>query len=339
MPKGIKIFIGIFILIAIPFAIFYLINFDFKGSFSKKACLFCNKSLAEQSGIPESWLQRYSLEVKNKEDIENDIDNDELSLLAEYQNSTNPLNPDTDGDGYNDGKEVRDGYSPIGEGKLDKDRDGLPDFWENKVGLSTTKDDSALDPDKDGLSNLLEFAHLTDPFKSDSDGDGFLDQAEIQNGYDPMVEGDARPALSIEIEKIDVTAPIVWTTSNNEKSLLKDLEKGVVRLPKTGIPAQEGNMVISGHSSNYVWAKGNYNYIFQNLNELIPGDKIILKTTQANGKVFEKTYIIKKKQVVKPDDPLIFENNEGLSEITLVTCWPLRTTWKRLIIKAEPETE
>ncbi len=31
---------------------------------------------------------------------------------------TNPLNPDTDGDGYVDGKEVRNGYSPLGPGKL-----------------------------------------------------------------------------------------------------------------------------------------------------------------------------------------------------------------------------
>lgn len=31
---------------------------------------------------------------------------------------TNPLNPDTDGDSYPDGTEVRNGYSPLGAGKL-----------------------------------------------------------------------------------------------------------------------------------------------------------------------------------------------------------------------------
>lgn len=31
---------------------------------------------------------------------------------------SNPLNPDTDGDGYPDGTEVRNGYSPLGPGKL-----------------------------------------------------------------------------------------------------------------------------------------------------------------------------------------------------------------------------
>ncbi|MFA6424241.1 MAG: hypothetical protein WCV83_02915 [Candidatus Magasanikbacteria bacterium] len=31
---------------------------------------------------------------------------------------TNPLNPDTDGDSYKDGEEVRNGYNPLGAGKL-----------------------------------------------------------------------------------------------------------------------------------------------------------------------------------------------------------------------------
>ncbi len=31
---------------------------------------------------------------------------------------TNPLNPDTDGDGYPDGTEVKNGYNPLGPGKL-----------------------------------------------------------------------------------------------------------------------------------------------------------------------------------------------------------------------------
>lgn len=31
---------------------------------------------------------------------------------------TNPLNPDTDGDGYSDGVEVRNGYNPLGAGRL-----------------------------------------------------------------------------------------------------------------------------------------------------------------------------------------------------------------------------
>lgn len=49
------------------------------------------------------------------------IDSD-FDGLSDYEElkvyKTNPLNPDSDGDGYNDGDEVKNGYNPNGEGKL-----------------------------------------------------------------------------------------------------------------------------------------------------------------------------------------------------------------------------
>lgn len=41
------------------------------------------------------------------------IDGDEVIIWK-----TNPLNPDTDGDGYADGEEVKNGYNPLGSGKI-----------------------------------------------------------------------------------------------------------------------------------------------------------------------------------------------------------------------------
>jgi hypothetical protein len=38
---------------------------------------------------------------------------------------TDPLNPDTDSDGFVDGKEVANGYSPTGPGKIEKLPDGM----------------------------------------------------------------------------------------------------------------------------------------------------------------------------------------------------------------------
>lgn len=336
MKKTHKIAWTIFF-VALPFVVFYFLNFDFKGTFNGIFRSFCNKNFGCENQIPDSWLERYSIDLRDSS-IDSDTDGDGLSLLAEYENSTNPLNPDTDGDGYNDGKEVTDGYSPIGEGKLDKDQDGLLDFWEEENGLSTKEANGDQDPDDDGLSNYLEFAHLTNPLNADTDGDEFTDAEEIQNGYDPTTPGDIRPKFSIHIDKIHVIAPIVWSKVDEEKALLKDLEEGVARLPETAIPGQNGNAVISGHSSNYVWAKGEYNYIFQNLNDLVIGDQIIIKATQENGKTVEYSYTIKSKSVVEPNDTLIFEKAETPT-ITLVTCWPLRTTWKRMVIKAELETK
>lgn len=48
-----------------------------------------------------------------------DTDADSLSDYEEITLwKTNPLNPDTDGDGFSDGQEVKNGYNPNGAGKL-----------------------------------------------------------------------------------------------------------------------------------------------------------------------------------------------------------------------------
>jgi hypothetical protein len=47
-----------------------------------------------------------------------DSDNDGLTNAEEKQYGTDPQNPDTDGDGYKDGEEVKNGYNPLGSGKL-----------------------------------------------------------------------------------------------------------------------------------------------------------------------------------------------------------------------------
>lgn len=47
-----------------------------------------------------------------------DTDYDGLSDSQEYEYKTNPLNPDSDGDGYKDGVEIKNGYNPLGQGRL-----------------------------------------------------------------------------------------------------------------------------------------------------------------------------------------------------------------------------
>ncbi len=50
-----------------------------------------------------------------------DSDRDGLSDEAEIEKyKSDPQNPDTDGDGFNDGQEVRNGYNPAGPGRLEQ---------------------------------------------------------------------------------------------------------------------------------------------------------------------------------------------------------------------------
>lgn len=47
-----------------------------------------------------------------------DDDNDGLTNIEEAEYGTDPNEPDTDGDGFFDGEEVKNGYNPLGEGSL-----------------------------------------------------------------------------------------------------------------------------------------------------------------------------------------------------------------------------
>lgn len=206
--------------------------------------------------------------------------------------------------------------------------------WAKAQGLTSANAKLNADADGDGLKNYLEYIHGTDPKNTDTDGDGFSDKQEIMNGYDPAAPGDARSAVELSISKISVVAPMVWSKSENEKDQLADLQNGVAHFSKTVSPGQNGNMVISGHSSNYIWAKGKFNYIFKNLNNLMPGDVVDFKTIQKNGKIITYHYKISEKFSTLPDDARIFEDT-SVATLTLSTCWPIGSNARRLIVKGE----
>ncbi len=80
-------------------------------------------------------------------------------------------------------------------GKTDSDQDGMDDAWETTNSLDVGTDDSALDPDGDLLTNLIEYMMGGDPGNAnnsfaalDTDGDGFSDALENDNGLDSTTE-------------------------------------------------------------------------------------------------------------------------------------------------------
>jgi LPXTG-site transpeptidase (sortase) family protein len=133
---------------------------------------------------------------------------------------------------------------------------------------------------------------------------------------------------TLVIPKIAVKAPIVWT--KNESEVVEDLQLGVSHYPLTSKPGEKGNILISGHSSNYFWRKGDYNSIFVNFSELKNNDEIFVfyKNKKYNYKVFENKVLS-----LEESNKEIFRTEEK-SILNLVTCWPVGTSWKRLIVKA-----
>jgi hypothetical protein len=65
----------------------------------------------------------------------------------------------------------------------DRNHDGIPDKWEKKHGISTTKRTAGkADPDKDGLVNRFEWRAHTNPKSADTNGNGVGDADEDADG-------------------------------------------------------------------------------------------------------------------------------------------------------------
>ncbi len=146
-----------------------------------------------------------------------DCDNDGLTNADELLAGSNPLLPDTDGDGVIDGKEVADGTSPTNGceyltasvtvaqsaswNSSDCDGDGvinateLSDATNPKEGCSFVLANATVAPssawlaadcDSDSLTNANELSNATNPLQNDTDGDGVLDGVEVTNNTQPL---------------------------------------------------------------------------------------------------------------------------------------------------------
>jgi hypothetical protein len=87
---------------------------------------------SDGDGLPDDWEVANGLDPNDPVDALIDADRDGLSNLEEFQLGTDPLGPDTDGDGLLDGEEVQEhGTDPL---LFDTDGDGVSDGLELQAG-------------------------------------------------------------------------------------------------------------------------------------------------------------------------------------------------------------
>jgi sortase A len=150
---------------------------------------------------------------------------------------------------------------------------------------------------------------------------------------DPGSDAEVGPDPRLVIPKINVDVPAIYGVGYDHDSQMAAMEKGVAHFAIPGAnskPGEVGNTVLSGHSSNDLFDSGDYKFIFAQLDKLNAGDTIY---TNYEGKRY--TYVVTKKEVVKPTEvsKLIYTTNKPM--LTLITCTPLGTAINRLLVTAE----
>ncbi len=137
--------------------------------------------------------------------------------------------------------------------------------------------------------------------------------------------------FGIVIEKINANALVVPDVNPaSEQDYALALTKGVAHAAGTRFPGEKGNVYLFSHSTDAPWNIVRFNAVFYLLRELEPGDRII---TFYKDKRYD--YVVFDKTVVDPNDVSYLTNIYQDSILTLQTCDPPGTLFKRLIVRAK----
>jgi sortase A len=148
----------------------------------------------------------------------------------------------------------------------------------------------------------------------------------LPNAYQEMQVTTELASYSLAIPKLNIENAIVSATDN-------DLSQHLVHFPGTTLPPNKGNGVIFGHSTlPQLYDPKNYKTIFANAHTLKVNDTILV--TVGNTLYTYKIFNI---SIVDAEDTSYLSQEYDDSYLTIVTCTPPGTIWKRLVIKTRLE--
>ena len=136
----------------------------------------------------------------------------------------------------------------------------------------------------------------------------------------PIPTPSPQQARRIQVPALAIDRPIVQGDDWDQ------LKKGVGQHLGSGLPGQDGNLVLSAHNDIY-------GEIFRNLDRLAPGDEIIIST---DGQSY--TYVIRELQIVEPTDVWVMSSTEHASA-TLISCYPYLINNRRIVVFADMAIE
>lgn len=189
---------------------------------------------------------------------------------------------------------------------------------------------------------------MTDPLASLQDRLPVEQAAEMLSQKTPH-SGDSDPAQFLPqigppnnrllIPSLGLNVPIVIPPNDAliaedwgrlESDIQTALEHGTIHYPGTASPGHAGNFFITGHSSYYPWATGKYKSVFARLPMLKIGDEFWIYYGGDRHR-----YIIQEKKEVRPTDVGVLDQPLDRRIATLMTCVPVGTTLRRLIVTAQ----
>ena len=147
------------------------------------------------------------------------------------------------------------------------------------------------------------------------------------------------PGTRIILPRLGKNVPVVPVNEENlikrdwsalENDLQSALRDGVVHYPGTPWPGQSGNVVLTGHSSYYPWDPGRFKDVFAVLHNVSVGEEIVVLHNQR-----KYNYVVESKMVVLPSEVNVL-GDTGDDRLTMLTCTPIGTNLKRLIVTAKP---
>ncbi len=110
-----------------------------------------------------------------------------------------------------------------------------------------------------------------------------------------------------------------------------DLDVSLIHYGGTAYPGEPGNTVVFGHSVlPQFYNPNSYRSIFSMIPTLKPGDEVKVSFDGISYK-----YVVYDYYEVSPDEVDILEQRYNQKDLTLVTCTPPGTYWRRGIVKAK----
>ena len=134
--------------------------------------------------------------------------------------------------------------------------------------------------------------------------------------------------FGIVIPKIGANAKVIENVDPYDPQIYqKALTGGVAHAKGTVFPGNFGNIFIFSHSSVNFYEANRYNSIFYLLSKMEKGDEVYI--------FFHKQkfmYKVTDKKIVAPQEVSYLSGQAQGQILTLMTCWPAGTTFKRLLV-------